>query len=261
MDVPRPRGLLPALLLLLPTPSLLSAQAAGPGLRGDPEAIRGARAMVEALGGAAIWAELDALHFVHEWDVVNRPDRYLEHEVLDLTDARSWVSMTSEIRDQVRAYSPEHGYWTWEDGELSRGDEARMEAARARAPFNLYRLARAVARNDSTLRVDHARLPHLPDLPLEALRFSGPDDVPGGWILLNTRNEPILWETTQYVYVFGPLARFGNLRVPEWATTADGLIRYQMVELTGDDARPPLELFAAPEPGGPVRRPAGAGAG
>ena len=54
----------------------------------------------------------------------------------------------------------------------------------------------------------------------------------------------MIWATTQYIYVFGPLARFGNLKVPNWATTSNGLVRYEMVSLTGSDERPGLDLFA-----------------
>src|SRR5210317_1432951 len=81
------------------------------GLRGDPEAIADAVAMVETMGGQAVWRELEAVHFVHEWDIANRVDRYLENEILDLTGPRSFVNMKSEMYDRTRAYSPEHGYW------------------------------------------------------------------------------------------------------------------------------------------------------
>ena len=46
-----------------------------PGLRGDPAAIADAVAMVETMGGMTIWRDLEVVHFVHEWDIVNRPDR------------------------------------------------------------------------------------------------------------------------------------------------------------------------------------------
>ena len=83
------------------------------------------------------------------------------------------------------------------------------------------------------------------DLP--ALEFRDTDGVARGWIILNARKEPVIWATTQYVYVFGPLARFGNLWVPNWATTNNGLVRYEMVSLTGRNKRPELDLFAPPE--------------
>jgi len=65
--------------------------------------------------------------------------------------------------------------------------------------------------------------------------------------LLNARKEPVIWATTQYQYVFGPLRRFGNLLVPDWATTSNGLVRYEMVSLTGSNAKPDLSLFAPPK--------------
>jgi hypothetical protein len=80
-----------------------------------------------------------------------------------------------------------------------------------------------------------------------ALEFVDVDGVARGWILLNTRKEPVIWATTSYVYVFGPLARFGNLLVPNWATTSNGLVRYEMVSLTGRNSRPDLHLFAPPD--------------
>lgn len=77
------------------------------GLRGDSAAIEDAKAMVETMGGLDIWRELESVHFVHEWDIANRPDRYLEHEILDLTGPRSYVTMDSETYSRIRAYSPE----------------------------------------------------------------------------------------------------------------------------------------------------------
>jgi hypothetical protein len=65
--------------------------------------------------------------------------------------------------------------------------------------------------------------------------------------IADARKEPVIWATTQYIYVFGPLARFGSLKVPNWATTSDGLVRYEMVSLTGSPKRPELSRFAPPE--------------
>ena len=116
------------------------------GLRGDPAAIADARAMVEAMGGLDIWRDIATVHFVHEWDIVNRPDRYLEHEILDLTGPRSYVTMDSEIYSRTRAYSPEHGHWSITNGEFTRGSDEALANAMERAPYSIYRLARAIAR-------------------------------------------------------------------------------------------------------------------
>ena len=217
------------------------------GLRGDPAAIADARAMVEEMGGLAIWAKLESVHFVHEWDFVNRPDRYLENEILDLTAPRSWVTMKSEIYDRVRAYSPEHGRWSITNGEFSRGSDESLANSIERAPFSIYRLARAIARDDEALEIRFGAIEGIGGPP--ALEFVDPDGVPRGWIMLNTRKEPIIWATTYYVYVFGPLARFGNLLVPNWATTNNGLVRYEKVSLTGSESPPDLALFATPAKG------------
>jgi hypothetical protein len=214
------------------------------GLRGDSQAIEDAQAMVEEMGGLAIWSEIESVHFVHEWDIVNREDRYVENEILDLTGPRSFVTMESEISSLTRAYSPEHKYWKVANGEFSHGTGEMLENAMERAPFSIYRIARAIARGDDNYSVSYGELPDMPGH--KALEFRGPDGVARGWILLNKRKEPVIWATTQYRYIFGPLKRFGNLRVPNWAITSQGLVRYEMVSLKGSRQRPDLELFAPP---------------
>lgn len=231
-----------AMLVFLDFDTAIANEKAG--LRGDSAAIADARAMVETMGGMSTWRELEAVHFVHEWDVVNRPERYLENEILDLTGARSHVTMESETYSRVRAYSPEHHYWAITNGEFAWGSDETLANAMERAPYSIYRLARAVARDDNDLEVRFGKLDGMENVP--ALEFVGPDGQAHGWIVINARKEPIIWATTQYVYVFGPLARFGNLRVPDWATTSSGLVRYEMVSLKGSNRRPELALFAPP---------------
>lgn len=231
-----------SLLLFVPLAAPADEQA---GLSGDPTAIEDAKAMVEAMGGPAIWRDVESVRFVHEWDIVNRPDRYLEHEVLDLTGPRSYVTMDSELYTRIRAYSPEHGYWSVTNGEFERGSAEQLANAMERAPYSIYRLARAVARDDAELEIRYGTREGLPEFP--TLEFVGPDGEAHGWIILNVRKEPVIWATTQYIYVFGPLARFGNLNVPNWATTSAGLVRYEMVSLTGSPQRPEPKLFAPPE--------------
>jgi hypothetical protein len=214
-------------------------------LRGDPLAIADAVAMVGTMGGMTVWCDLKSLHFVHEWDSVNRHDRYLENEILDLSGPRSYVTMESEGYSRVRAYSPEYRYWSILNGEFSYGSDEALANAMERAPYSIYRLAHAVACGDKELEVRFGAIDGIPGP--QALEFAGPDGKAHGWVLLNARREPIIWATTQYVYVFGPLRRFGNLLVPDWAATSNGLVRYAMVSLTGSAEQPDLTLFAPPE--------------
>jgi hypothetical protein len=232
------------ILLLLWSASDQSAAQELQGLRGDPDAIRHAEAMVEQMGGMAIWRELKNVHFVHEWDIAQRTERYLENEILDLTGPRSYVTMESETFSRLRAYSPEYRYWNVINGEFAFADQDAFINAMERAPYSIYRLARVIARGDEQYALKFGSIPGLPDI--QAIEFSGPDGEARGWIALNVRNEPILWATTQYVYTFGPLKRFGNLRVPNWATTGNGQVRYEMVSLTGSSQALDISLFEVP---------------
>jgi len=233
-----------SLLLFTALSTPLSFAQESMSLRGDPEAISAAEAMVESMGGMAIWRDLGSVHFVHEWDLANRTERYLENEILDLTGPRSYVTMESETYHRIRAYSPEHRYWNIVNGEFAYADDASLENALERAPYSIYRLARAVARGDDQYELQFGEIPNVPGI--EAIEFRDRDGVPRGWIAVNQRHEPILWATTQYMYTFGPLKRFGNLWVPDWATANNGLVRYEMVSLKGSAEPPDPSLFAAP---------------
>lgn len=213
------------------------------GLRGEPAAIADAREMVTALGGLEIWAKMKSLRFVHEWYFWNRLDSYVEDEVLDLTGPRSWVEMKSEIYHRLRAYSPEHKYWNIMDGEFAFANESAFESAMERAPYHWVRIAHAIAVNDPFYEIRFGPGPFTNSRQLE---FFGPDGQKHGSILLNVRKEPVVWSTTQYTYTFGPMKRFGNLRVPDWASTGNGAVTYQMISLTGSSMPPDSSLFVPP---------------
>jgi hypothetical protein len=213
------------------------------GVRGDKEAIALAEAMVDAMGGMEIWAQLKSVHFVHEWFPIHRIDSYIENEILDLTGPRSWVEMKSEIYHRLRAYSPEHKYWNIINGEFSYASEEAFASAMERAPYSIYRIARGIARGDPYYEIRLGK----GDIPRSRrLEFYGPDGKMHGWIILNARNEPLVWATTQYRYTFGPMKRFGNLRVPNWAVYENGITCYEMISLEGSNMPPDPSLFEPP---------------
>lgn len=213
------------------------------GVRGDVEAIADAEAMVETMGGMAIWAEIQSIHLVHEWYPWHRVDSYVENEVLDLTGPRSRADRKSEISHMIRAYSPEGGRWTLNEGEFARAGDEVLEQDMARAPFNFFRLVRAIAVGDPYYEVRFGE----GDIPgTRRLEFYGPEGVLGGWIILNARKEPIVKATPAYRYTLGPLKRFGNLRVPAWGVYDNGTTRYEMISLSADDQPPDLSLYLPP---------------
>ena len=214
------------------------------GIRGEPEAITDAIAMVNTMGGMEIWAQLKYVHFVHVWHYWNRIDSYVENEILDLTGPRSWVEMKSEIYHRLRAYSPEHRYWNVVNGQFAYANDTAFQASMERAPFHLVRIARAIATGDSNYGVRYVKGEFANSRKLE---FYGSDNVPRGWILLNARKEPWVWSTTQYTYTFGPMKSFGNLKYPDWGSTGNGAVIYEMVSLTGSNQPADLALFIPPE--------------
>jgi len=219
------------------------AQQKKTGVRGEAEAVADAKAMVETMGGMEIWAQLKSVHFVHEWFPYHRVDSYIEHEILDLTGPRSRVEMRSEIFHRLRAYSPEHKYWSVINGEFSYADDKAFANAMERAPYSIYRIARAVAIGDPDYKIRFGK----GDIPRSRrLEFYGPDGVMHGWIILNARKEPLVWATTQYRYTFGPMKRFGNLRVPNWAVYENGTTCYEMISLEGSNQPPDQTLFQPP---------------
>jgi hypothetical protein len=231
------------LLLVMFTWQYSLAQDESSGLRGDPKAIAEVEAMVETMGGMAIWAQLKSVHFVHRWYPNNRIDSYVENEILDLTGPRSWVERKSEIDHRVRAYSPEYRRWTVTNGKFEYTSEEVYEKSMKRAPFNFYRLVKAVAIGDPFYEVRFGE----GDIPrTRRIEFYGPDGVMRGWVILNARKEPLVKATTDYRYTFGPMERYGNLRVPAWGVYGNGYTLFEMISLKGSDQSPDPSLFQPP---------------
>ena len=227
------------LLLSIVTP----AQERKSGIRGDSLAVAEAEAMVETMGGKAIWSQLKSLHFVHQWFPCYRVDTYIENEILDLTAPRSRADRKSEINYSIRAYSPEGKYWTINNGVFEYGSDEVFKDAMKRAPFNFYHLVRAVAVGDSYYEV----LLGEGDIPnTNRLEFYGPEGVMLGWVILNAKKEPIVKATTQYRYTLGPLKQYGNLRIPAWGVYDNGLTRYEMISVTGSNQPLDSTLFLPP---------------
>jgi hypothetical protein len=213
------------------------------GLRGEAAAIADARVMVETMGGITLWSQLKGLHFVGEWYPWNRVDSYIENEILDLAAPRSRADRKSEINHTIRAYSPEGRRWDANNGRLAYATSEALDNDLKRAPFNFYRLVRAVAIGDPYYEVRFGQ----GDIPgTRRLEFRGPDSVLGGWIILNVRKEPIVKATPEYRYTLGPLKRFGNLRLPAWGVYDNGTTRYELLSVEGDSQPPDPSLFLPP---------------
>ncbi|MBL7995032.1 hypothetical protein JNM05_06625 [bacterium] len=212
-------------------------------IRGEPEAVAEAKAMVETMGGLKIWAEMKSIHFVHDWHFWNRVDSYREDEILDLVDPFSWIEMKSEIYHRIRVYSPENN-WNVTDGVFSVATEQQSKAYKNRAPFHIVRIAKGIAVGNPFYEVRIGKGEFRDSRQLE---FYGPDGKMGGWIILNAKKEPLVWSVPEYKYTFGPMKSFGNLRMPDWASTGNGAVTYQMISLTGGNQPADSSLFVPPK--------------
>lgn len=184
-----------------------------------------AHRLVVAMGGAETWSRarglvIRARHWEAELDApyenliqmsLDEPRMRFEGDSATMKRRRAVVGDTgwrvSEVRD-LGSMTPEQV-----------ADDLRWWEAHA------YRTIARLAQKDPTL------IPRLhPDGRLELYR---PDGVRLVWYRLNATGEPVAfgaWENEQGT-IFGPLiARGGGVKLPAWASSADGAFRAMLVE-------------------------------
>jgi len=165
----------------------------------------------------------------------------LEHEYLDLAEPRTRFELRSEIYEQQRATSPA-GAWILRNGDLERRSADELESALRGAAGSMYRIVRRIALGDPALSV---RFAEGAEHRLEFLDESGEILC---WIVVDVAGEPVLWGRSDVEWVFGPLVRFGNIRVPGWGAYTNGEWRYEVIDARASSA--PLEVSFDPPAAG-----------
>lgn len=230
------KKLLMILPFLLISPTSFAEELSG--LQGEPEATEKAEAMVEAMGGLHIWKEIKGIRFVNRWWHIDHKDTRIQDEIIDVTQSSTFFEMKSETYNQKRAYTP-HSWWVIRNGEITVRDEAYSAQNAKRALFNLFRIAHGIATDSPKYQVS---------LNEEGWLEFG---LPGGEVVtsvrLNAWNEPVIWKTANFRYTYGPMKRFGNVRVPNWAVYDEGLYRYEMISLETMTENPDPSVFEIPE--------------
>jgi len=226
-------------IILLVDISTLKAQDSA---KGDSTALEATMALIDHMGGKDVWSQLSQIKFQHRWYPVNR-ESYLEDEVIDLTNIRSWVRMKNDSYERVRAYSPEYGYWSWTNGNLVQNNEASWESAKARGPFNIYRFLRELSLGNTRyeLKMGDSDIPTAKKIEIHF------DGVYGGSITVNYDFEPLVWETMDYTYTFGPMESYGNIRHPKWAIYNKGSFRYEIITVKGSKKATEMTLYKLPD--------------
>lgn len=213
-------GLLGSLLLLS---SIVGGRvfAAEGGIRGDPEAVSRANALLEQVGGRSRWAaartfyakehaylrsgEVATVEVWRDFEMITR--RFILRSPSRLIEEVTGVSSGWEQRDgKIRV---------WSDTELADETQGLVQE-----PYFVYH---RLARGDQALRV-----------ALEDTNKLNVYDAAGKllcWFVLDDQNNPMSWGNVYKGVVnqhwYGPLHRVGPVRLPKWGSASDGRWRFE----------------------------------
>jgi hypothetical protein len=215
--------LLGSLLLLT---SIVGAHAvAGKGeIRGDPDAVSRANALLEQVGGRSRWA--GARSFYAKEHAYLRSGEVATVEVwrdFEMITRRFTLHSPSRRIEEVTGVS---SGWEQRDGKIRVWSEAELAEETQGLVQEPYFVYHRLAKGDQALRV-----------ALEGTNKLNVYDAAGKllcWFVLDDQNNPMSWGNfykgaiNQHWY--GPLHRVGPVRLPKWGSAADGRWRFEYVD-------------------------------
>jgi hypothetical protein len=208
------------------------------GLRGDAEAVRLARAMVERLGGRERWAAASTLHVVEE---VHRPAEAAPYR----SELWRWLR-APRIRGTSRRADGEHTFayspsaaWRLDAGVVTHLHDVERRQWVSAWPRNVYVVYARLAREDSTLWLASAG----------ARRFALWDWASGVRLCefeVSASGEPVRWTSpfggAPEAWIYGPLVDFGPIRMPAWGVRLEDAYRFFYRAVTLSDSVPRVSL-------------------
>jgi hypothetical protein len=216
----------------------LSGAAGAQGLKGDPEAIVMARRMMDQMGERAAWVNATSMHVVEEsyppdsatplrsesWKMLREPSLW-------------WVTQGAE-GSRSFAYTRTQG-WRLRDGRLTTVGDLDLRQWRGRWARNVYVMYHRLANEDPRLWLHKERDRRFLVLDADTGdRLCSFEVAAGG--------EIVRWASSYgpstEEWIYGPLASFGNIRMPAWgARVHDGYrFFYRSVSLSKDS--PPISF-------------------
>jgi hypothetical protein len=188
-------------------------------LSGDAEALKLVERMLESLGGRQVWAEARSIEVELRGFYARQQEPWNERFWMDLETANGRFELRGKDTDRTIAWTPKGG-WELAGGKLEVMPDDRhafeMEYWK-RQPFVMFhRLAvggdTRVAMGDNEYRFDV---------------FDSRKGELLAQFAVNLKGEPTKWGTKiderDIEHVLGPLESFGNLRLPRWGTSLDGV--------------------------------------
>jgi hypothetical protein len=210
-------------VMMLASATVNMAAGATP-LQGDEAAVLLAERMLETLGGRDMWAQARSIKVELRGWYAREQEPWDEVYWMSLEVPRGRFELSGETTDRVVAWTPDGG-WQTDSGELTTmpDDEHSFELAywRLQPAVVFHRLAvggpaTRVAPGDNEYRFDV---------------FETESGELVAQFAVNRKGEPIKWGASigerEFEHVFGPLASFGDLRMPRWGATLAGIWRYE----------------------------------
>ena len=211
-------------------------------MKGDADALKVARGIVQAIGGKDVWASMRSL-YVREFALTpSIPGQLVEEVWRDLEQPRERYEVRGEGLESIRVWQSSGGWWK----HSRRGfrDLTREEIIEAEAfwPGDVYIMYHRLAKEDPALSVA---------LDDDGLLQISEDGVSRGWFQVNVSGEPIRWGlgtgTESVEYVFGPLKAFGNINFPAWGSATNASWRYWYTDVIPSNA--PADFDVEPPQG------------
>lgn len=226
-----------AIMLSMPT-NAPSRNVQNQGLRGDPEAVAMARAMIQQLGGSKLWAEATTLYIIEE---VHRPNvrlPYRSETWRSLREPAIWFRAQSTEINRNFARTATQG-WNLNNGTLTRMNERELRQWNGYWPRNIYVMYHRLAREESQLWL----------VKEQERRFAVLDERTGEKLCafeVTVAGAILRWSaafgTDVEEWIYGPLTDFGPLRMPAWGVRLQDNYRFYYREVTLSKTAPPVSF-------------------
>lgn len=211
-------------VLLFIVASLPVAALAG-GLKGDPEALSRVDAMLERLGGKALWASTRSLYTMERARHPGYGDGIVATFWRDLESPAERAEIKHARLDIQYAWN-EKGGWVLRDGEVRDYDAGEIDARVDNWAREIYTLYHQLATGDRALTVK--------SLEPNGFRVLDENLEKIGDFRLTAEGALYYWQ--QYgedpvAYIYGPNKAFGEVRFPDWGTAVDGSWGFYYVQV------------------------------
>lgn len=195
------------------------------GLHGDKAALARVDAMLETLGGKAVWAHARSLYTMERARDPAHGDGIVATFWRDLEKPAERAELRNDKVDMQYAWDASGG-WILRDGKIEDLDDAEVEARASNWHREIYTLYHQLALGERDLMVK--------DLAPNGFRVYDEKANKVADFQLTPDGELYLWQQhgeDPVAYIYGPHKDFGTVRFPDWGTSTDGSWGFYYVQV------------------------------